>query len=266
MTGIEALVLGIAQGITEWIPISSEGVLVLLMTNLFGHGGALYELVQQAVFLHLGTVCAAIVYYRHTLVDMITTLKGGGDVHTRSQVRFLVIATIMTGVVGMGLLLGLGSFIDSFSGGFLMVLIGVLLLITGGIQFLAKKGGEGSVRDEVTTIDALVAGAAQGFAILPGLSRSGLTVSALLLRRVQDDYALSLSFLMSIPAVIGANIILGSSALVLSWASVVAFLSAFVMGFSTIHLLLRVARRVSFGWFVVGFGILSIIAGLISYV
>jgi undecaprenyl-diphosphatase len=266
MTGIEALVLGVAQGITEWIPISSEGVLVLLMTRLFGHGGALYELVQQAVFLHLGTVCAAVVYYRHTLLDMVKALKGGGDVRTLVQMRFLVIATIVTGIVGVGLLLAMGSLIDSFSGGFLMVLIGILLLMTGGVQFLAKKKDTGSVKDQVTTMDALVAGIAQGCAILPGLSRSGLTISALLLRRVQDDYALSLSFLMSIPAIIGANIILGSPALVLSWASLIAFFSSFVVGFSTIHLLLGVARRVSFRWFVIGFGLLAIIAGLMSYV
>lgn len=108
-------------------------------------------------------------------------------------------------------------------------------------------------------LESLILGAAQGVAEwLPGLSRSGLTVAALLLRQFDDEVALKLSFLLSLPIVLAGNILLNSEYLYFNLSNLVALAASFIFGLLSIHWLLALARRINFGYFTLVFGLLVI--------
>jgi len=197
---LEQIVLGTIQGIVEWLPVSSEGVLVLIRTNFFDIEQGLEKTIREVLFLHLGTFLAAFLYFRKDVFRVWGNKK---------LFNFLLITTIITGLLGYGLL---NLFVNleeqvALSGKFITLAIGLLLLITAYLQIRAKTRGHREIRD-LKTGDSLLLGLMQGLAVLPGLSRSGLTVSSLLLKKFNSRDALKLSFLMSLPVVLGGNIIL----------------------------------------------------------
>jgi undecaprenyl-diphosphatase len=143
------------------------------------------------------------------------------------------------------------------SGNVIMLAIGILLIMTAALQLrqpnTPRKTGRSS-----TPLDALLTGFAQGFSILPGLSRSGLTVAMLIFRGFKETSALRLSFLMSIPIVLGGNIVLNAKDLTLTAPLVAALISAFITGLITIHLLLAFARNINIAYFTFFIGALTI--------
>ena len=140
--------------------------------------------------------------------------------------------------------------------------VGIMMLATG-ILLMRKRSVGTRGRDDVTWPDAVATGVAQGLAALPGLSRSGLTVSTLLWRKVDRSETLTLSFLLSVPASLGAGIYgaLKTGAFA-SPEALTSLAIAAAVGFVAIRLLMKVAERVNFGWFVVIVGG-SIIAGAV---
>ncbi|MBC8464963.1 MAG: undecaprenyl-diphosphate phosphatase [Parcubacteria group bacterium] len=262
----EALTLGIVQGITEWLPVSSEGMVVLAQHFFFG-GGSLGDTIRFALFLHLGTVLAAIVYFR---TDIATLGKNLFQYQKLSQEKknlliFYIVATLIGGLVGMGVLFLLDSAesVLAMSGMWVNILLGVTLAITGVLQFSKGKGGE-KQEDDVRVIDGVMIGFAQALAVVPGISRSGTTVATLLLRGYEDEVALKLSFIAGIPLVIAGNILLNAERFVPSPENLIALLASFAFGFATIHLLLIVARRIQFGWLLLAFAALLIVAGFVG--
>ena len=135
-----------------------------------------------------------------------------------------------------------------------IIALGFLLLITGLLQIKKRGGGEKTNKD-ITWRDSVLLGVVQGFAAFPGLSRSGLTVSALLLRKFNDDVALKLSFILSLPIVLAGNILLNLGGFALNTENLVALLASFIFGLATIHIMLKFAKRIQFGWFVVVFSL-----------
>lgn len=261
----EAVVLGIAQGITEWLPISSEGVLVLLQANLFP-GKEFIEMVRLALFLHIGTFLAALVYFREDVLRLLKALVRYRHAQEETQIilKFLFITSIMSGVIGVFLFSSLEAIVGSAGLGVQVITggIGVLLVGTAALQLKAKKGGHKKPR-ELVHVDGVLLGLVQGLAALPGFSRSGLTISALLLRNFDELHALRLSFLMSIPAVLGANIILNLQHTIISIEALVGVFVSFVFGILTIHVLLTFARKVNFGYFILVFGFLTLGAAFV---
>ncbi len=262
---LEQLVLGIVQGITEWLPISSEGIVVLVKTTFFSGGESLSVVIQQAVLLHLGTFFAALVYLRKDVVFLFSSalrFKDAGE-ETKGMIRFLLIATVITGIVGFGLFLIISEIdnIAVITGKSIAVLIGILLLVTGLIQIRLR--GSGDRKGEIRGWESWLLGFVQGLAALPGLSRSGLTVSAFLLRGFDKTYALRTSFLMALPVLLGGNIILAFGEFVWDPAMIVGLVASFAAGLISMHLLLKVARRMNFGYFVLGFGILTLVFALL---
>ena len=146
-------------------------------------------------------------------------------------------------------------------GGFFMVGTGIALVSTGLIQKLAKESAERSV-DDLKLADTLILGVAQGLSAFPGISRSGITISALLIRGFKGEAASKLSFLMSIPAVIVAEIGLASAAS-LSQIGMMDLLlgsvSSFLTGTLSIHILMKVARKIRFWSLCVVMGILALL-------
>lgn len=262
---LEYLVLGLVQGVFEWLPVSSEGM-ILLVRELWFNGGSLTEGVRLALFLHLGTVLAAIVYFYEDVWNLIKTLfqYKHSKLEDRVLFWFLFSATLATGVVG-GIILYVLEKIDAndLPGRSLLFGLGVLLLITAGVQLRKFTQARGRSSGEATIPDGLLMGLVQGLAGFPGLSRSGSTVAVLLLRKFSDVAALRLSFLASIPIVIGGNIVLNYDKFYLSGSGIVGLIASFLAGIATIHVMLLVARKVSVGYFVLGFAILVIAASFI---
>lgn len=275
---LESIILGIIQGVAEWLPVSSEGLIVLVKTNFFNQGEGVKDLISLALFLHFGTFLAALVYFRKDVLNLLKVLfaykNSTGEASSNSINKkeedkkvlfFLIITTLISGALGIVFLNYLDELnFDEIENASKIITagIGALLLITAFLQFKSKKGGQRKSAG-LKNSDSIILGIVQAFAALPGLSRSGLTVSALLLRRFNDETALKLSFLMSMPLILGGNIILNLDKFALSVEALAGLVLAFVFGIITIDLFLKLARIINFAWFVLIFGILMISAALI---
>lgn len=245
---IEYLILGLLQGITEWLPVSSQGQ-TILVSQAFGI--PLETALDLSIWLHSGTLLAAIYYFRKDL-------KGLFSLEKRYLLRFLFISTFFTAVVGGPLYLFFKASFSQTAGELVIAAIGILLIVTGLLQkkVKPKERKEGSVNDK----DAIISGISQGFAALPGISRSGTTTSLLLFRGFDSDSALRLSFLMSIFAVSAAEIGLQvRGGFVFSNAAIVAMLAAFATGLISIGALIKIAKNMDFWKFLVGLGLISLL-------
>lgn len=261
----EIITLGIIQGIAEWLPVSSEGLIALAQLNFFGASG-IGTIVQLALFLHFGTMAAALVYFWKDIAGLARSLfwwrnAGAKD---RALLKFFIVATIVSGALGFLLLKGLvvvGSFVDSsarvFTG-----FIGFLLLVTALLQFQKKNFAERD-RGDMTLADGILLGVAQGLAVLPGLSRSGLTVAVLLFRGVKGDAAFALSFLLSIPIVFLGNILLNVHTDFFRPIFLIGLFASFTFGLLTIHALLKFAEKEKIGYVAFVFGLLTFASLLI---
>lgn len=258
MTLPEATLLGLIQGLAEWLPVSSEGVVTAVYSLVFG--ADLPDAVNFSLWLHLGTALSALAAFRSDVWDVLRDIAGR-PTSPSPVTAYLILATLSSAPIGFLLLIGLFEFSDIL-GAIAMAAVGLLMLITGAVLIKSKSSGT-RTRDDVSWPDAILTGIAQGLAALPGLSRSGLTVSALLWRGVDRREALTLSFILSIPASAGAGIYAAVSAgYYASPEAAVALAVSALTGFATIKALMSVARRLNFGWFVLVLGA-GIIAGAI---
>ena len=207
MTFAEAALLGFVQGVAEWLPVSSEGVVAAIQTLAFGADAA--DAVAFSLWLHLGTALAALAALRKDAAEIVRSAIRAPTRPTRAA-AFLAVATLTSAPLGLALLAGLDGFFSERLGGLAMALVGALMMITGAILLRGRRGGGARTREDVGALDAVLVGAAQGLAALPGLSRSGLTVSALLWRGLDRREALALSFLLSVPASVGAGAVRGA--------------------------------------------------------
>jgi undecaprenyl-diphosphatase len=258
----EMLILGAVQGIAEWLPVSSEGLLVLIQVNFFSLA-SIDAAIKSALFLHLGTFLAALIYFRQDVWRLFRTVFkfGQADSEVRQTIRFLLIATLLSGILGwflLKLLVAVESDIIT-SSRVMTAIVALLLLITGLTQLASRRSGQRNI-SHLKSADSVLLGVVQGLAVLPGLSRSGLTVAALLLRKFDKVLALRLSFLLSLPIVLAGNILLNLPDFQFSPDKIVGLLSAFVFGLLTIHLFLKLAQKINFGLFVVLFGFLTFVA------
>jgi undecaprenyl-diphosphatase len=258
-----ALVVGALQGVFEWLPISSEGNITLALTVL---GTDPSQAVAYALFLHLGTAVSASVYYRGELAALLARLpawRPGTAFSETPTLSFLGVATAASGAVGVVAYLALERVVSVLTGGAFVVLIGVLLVATGALQRVTGRvrlGGRGAP----DAVDAVLVGALQGLAILPGVSRSGVTTSALLLRGHDGTDSFRLSFLLSVPAAVGGGLVAAADsglAGATPTSALVSLAAAAVVGYLTIDGLMRVVRRTSFWAVCVGLGGLSIVGG-----
>ncbi|MDX1535870.1 MAG: undecaprenyl-diphosphate phosphatase [Candidatus Spechtbacterales bacterium] len=260
---MESIILGTIQGIAEWLPVSSEGLLVLAQVGLFESSSPLQELIRISLFLHFGTFLAALVYFRRDVVNILLSVlkRKEADKETKKITNFLVLATLVSGLVGFGLLEAIEGAEErlELGGKAIMGMVGVLLLFTAWIQLKTKSETEKSIKN-LNWKDGILLGIVQGFAALPGVSRSGSTTGVLLLNRYDEELSLRLSFLMSLPIVLAGNIILNADMFTLSTNALLGLLASFIFGLATIHILLKIARKVNFGYFVLGFAILTLMA------
>jgi undecaprenyl-diphosphatase len=197
---VNACLLGVIQGITEFLPISSDGHLVIAQGYLpgFDHNPLTFD-----VMLHLGTLVAVLAYFRSEVWALLCSLFGyeseNSMIPARRWLGLIVVATVPTIVIGLTLQTTAEALFSSpgFAAGALIV-NGSLLLMTS----LAPQSSRGA--KDLKVRDALLIGVMQGFAVLPGISRSSNTIATAMFLGVRGDIAAQFSFLLSIPAVAGA--------------------------------------------------------------
>ncbi len=249
---LEASFWGLIQGLTEFLPISSSGHLVLVPALL---GTEPPDLATSAM-LHLGTLLAVLVYFRRDLLEMLRFSE-----HGKLLIRLLVIGTIPAAVLG----LAFQSFFDRISEtpryvAVALMVTGVMLLATRVIALRARR-----VEDSGNG-DAAFIGLGQAVALVPGISRSGITISAGLLRGFERAEAARYSFLLGIPAIAGAGLFKGIELAGepggIPGAVYVGLLVAAVSGYAAIALLLRLIRRIG----LVPFGVYCLVVGAIALV
>ena len=259
MTFWMALVLGVVQGVAEFLPISSSGHLSLLQ-HFFGmeEPDNLYN-----ILLHFATLAAVCVVYWRDIEEMIVeffrgaaALIGGGDKKQGRppEGRRLVLLVIL-GTLPLFLVLPFDDLVEGMGAN--PTFVALMLLLTGCILFLSDhySGGKKTART-ATVKDALLVGLAQGMATIPGLSRSGTTISAGMALGFDRNFAVRYSFLLSLPAVLGATllkvikvIIAESVDLKLAPMYLCGMIVAGVVGYFSISLVKLLADRGKFGKF-----------------
>ena len=269
---INALILGVIQGLTEFLPVSSSGHLVLAQSVLpgFSEPGLIFDLM-----LHAATLMAVLIYYRCDIIDLITVATGINKQtasfdkkSARIYIAAIVIATIPAALIGVFL----QDYIESvfnmpmFTGGFLCVT--GIFLITGELLASRLKGTiipYGSWRWR----EWILVGLAQSLALLPGISRSGSTISTALALGWNREESARFSFFLMIPAVGGAVLLklgdlaghLESGAVALA-PLVIGMGASFVSGYMAIHLLIKIIKQYRLS----GFAIYCFIVGTITIV
>lgn len=240
MSVVDAILLGVIQGLTEFLPVSSSGHLVLAQALLdIRLPGVVFETV-----VHVATLCAVLWVYRGRVLELARGVVGGEGPAIR-YLGMLALASIPAGVVGVA-----GR--DFFEAAFESAEVAAgMLLVTGVLVWTLRRTGPAAEAGEPGPAQALWAGVAQALAILPGISRSGSTVAAGVWRGVEPVRMAEFSFLMSVPAIGGAALLqadglsaaaaaTGSGAL---WAG---FAAALVAGVAAIHLFVRALESRAF--------------------
>lgn len=271
---IYGIVLGIVQGISEWLPISSKTQIMIASTILFKF--PLKQAYALGLFLEAGTVLAAIIYFRKEVVGLIRALLGRGTPDYNKLLRYMVIATIITGIIGVVIYKYIENNISGSTLGIPMAILGILLIVDGIlVRNSSKKTTATKQLHQMRPIEMAVVGIVQGISALPGISRSGATVSALLFMGFKPDEAFRLSFIVGIPAVIGATIvtILFSSTPITTTLSAVgystiavAIVVSFIVSMFLIDILIRFAGKSAVTKLVFLLGIIAIASGIITAV
>lgn len=287
MSFFQSIIMGIVQGVTEFLPVSSSGHLAIFkhILNIETDTGILFD-----ILLHIGTLIAIFfVYFKDIkeliiegckliadlVINLITWFMNLGakeeprpyrklvDSPSRKFVVLIIVSTIPTGIIGV---IG-GDIVEVASEtlivpGICLLITSVLLLIADGVKHGRKKIGS------VTYTNSFVIGICQGIATLPGISRSGTTITACLLSGFERSLAVKYSFIMSIPAILGAAVLelkdIGSLSIGAGeWASyIVGMLVAAVVGYICIKAMLVIVRKKKFK----GFSIYCAIVGIIAVI
>lgn len=272
-----AILLGLIQGLTEFLPVSSSGHLVIFQQILD---------IQEAdmtfdVILHLGTLVAVFTFYWHDIVAMIKEFflwigeligvkkprASYEDNGHRVLMFMLILATIPTAIIGF-------LFNDLFEKLFSSIrVVGFTLLITGTLLWISNKMAKGRKQaKDIKVKDAVTIGLLQGVAITPGISRSGTTIFAGLLRGFNIELATKFSFLLSIPAILGAAILEGRKVLKLGqgisngFPMLMGFVMAAISGYFAIRFLVDLINRRKlhyFSYYCWGVGVFVILYSLV---
>jgi len=241
---VQAIILSIIQGITEWFPVSSSGHLTIFQ-NFFGFQNLAYD-----VFLHFASVLAVIIIFWKDIIKIFKT-------HNYKYIGFIILAIIPVFLFGVLLKKYIVSSFHS------LLFLGIFFIFSGLIIFSTKFSKE--KKSKVTFIDALFIGILQVFALFPGISRSGMTISAGLFSGLKKQEAIRFSFLLAIPVILGASLAEGTHVFktdVSYSILLISFIITLLISLVTIKLLLKIIKSDKFYLF----GVYNIILGLVVLV
>ena len=273
---IYSVIIGIIQGISEWLPISSK-------TQIIVSSSILLKLdYQQAytfgLFMEIGTLAAAVIYFRKDLVSMVQVLAGSKDALKRKFFMYILVVTLITAIIAVplylmadsitGVALGIPILIIGF------VLIGDALLIRYSNNKLQQKVALRKL-ENLRFRDYLLVGITQGISALPGVSRSGITTSAMLLLKIEPEEAFRLSFTTGIFAAAGAfgltlvasrhNVVTSISAIGIPGLAA-AIVTSLIISLFLIDFLIKVAGKQKITYLTAALGIVAIASGLLYLV
>lgn len=260
MDWLEALILGLIQGLTEFLPVSSSGHLEIVKV-LFGDNALPKESLTYTVILHFATALSTIVIFRKEILEII---KGLFQFKNNEEFRFslkIIISMIPAAIIGFLFEEELESM---FSGK--IMLVGFMLLVTALLLLLADKAK--NTKKEVSYKSSLIIGISQAIAMLPGISRSGATISTSVLLGVDRTKAARFSFLMVVPLILGkvAKDILGGN-IVIESAQIssysIGFFASFISGLLACTWMIALVKRSKLSYFAIYCAIIGLFA--ISY-
>ena len=241
MTVEQAIALGALQGATEFLPVSSSGHLAIAQSLIdgFSQPGVLFD-----VLLHVGTMIAVLIYFWNDIKDIATSpfRKDEAAIQHRKMLLLLIAGSVPTAIIGLtGKDFATGLFHN-------IPVVAAMLMVTGCILYASERfRRRGQVNRELGFTEALIAGAAQGLAIIPGISRAGITIACLLLRGVDGEKAARFSFLLSMPAIFGATLLSLRDMQDVSTDELTLYAAgagvALLTGLLSIHFLLAIIRR-----------------------
>ncbi len=251
---LDAILAGLLQGLLEWLPVSSSGQVTLFLAGLFGY--SVSEAYRISLFLHFGTLISAVVFFHS---DVFKAIKGLLTLRFNPIARLWVFATIFSLMVGFPLYLLYNRVASGLNLDIVSVFIGVLLIVMGFFMKKATVSGR-RVLDNMTLYDYLFLGIAQGIAVLPGVSRSGITILVLLALGFSSWEAVRTSFLASIPVIFFASVYTGlSEGFILEYASILALLSAFIAGILGIAIMAFLSRKLPLYYFPITAGVIVLV-------
>jgi undecaprenyl-diphosphatase len=241
---IRTIILGAIQGLTEWLPISSTGHL-----KIAEHFLGLKVPILFDVILHVGTLIVVLVFFRKDIKNILSALlRLDFKTDYGKLIPLIIVGTIPTALIG----LAFGEFIEGVFQGLLP--IATAFILCGVVLYSAKAGKEKT--ENIGYLAALIIGIAQGIAIIPGISRSGATIAVALLLGIKRERAFKFSFLISIPAILGAlglTLYTQSNELTtvgLGWTEVLAGMAvAMLVGYFALKLLWKILVKKKFHFF-----------------
>lgn len=241
MTFIQSILLGALQGFTEFLPVSSSGHLAVAESFM-----NLQEVpVLFDILLHISTLLVVIIVFRNRIWGIIVSLFKRGNIDQEDKINrklllMILLSTVFTGVIGFALD-GIGA--DKY-----LTIIYMFFIITGFILIGSRFPGGSIDYRSIGIKQSIITGISQGLGVLPGISRSGITISAALLSGMDREKAGEYSFLISIPAILGAFILKLKDAeglldMVNPAVISAGMLSAFVVGLFSLRLLLKLVKK-----------------------
>jgi undecaprenyl-diphosphatase len=270
---IYSLIIGIIQGISEWLPISSKTQVIVSSQYLLNL--SFQQAYTFGLFMEIGTIIAAVAYFRREIIEIIQVLLGSKNRAHRKLLVYVVVVTLVTGIIGAPLYLVADS-INGIAIGIPMLIVGLVLIADAALIRYSRKRREKGMNlrklENLTHRDYLLIGIAQGIAALPGVSRSGITTSAMLLMNMEPDEAFRLSFFAGIFAAIGAfglTLITTRSNVVAAVAAIglpglaVAIVASTVVSLFLIDFLVKIAGKSKIIYLTSVLGIIAMASGLL---
>ena len=277
MSVIMSIFLGLVQGIAEFLPISSSGHLSILQ-NLLSMNYTEADHLFFDVLLHFGTLCSVLYFYRRDLKRMCVETAGflsgkgsgtaeGGRLTGGVRTVFFVIA----GTIPLVIILPFYDLVETLY--YNTTFIAFALIITGCLLYVSDKLSEGRKSEKTFTIaDAFIIGIAQMIAVIPGLSRSGTTITVGMSRGLSRDFAVRFSFLLSIPAVVGSFLVSVLKALraEIDWKAMPIYLVGMVVAALSGYFAIKIVKYLTnkgglgkFSYYCWGVGVLALILSIV---
>lgn len=273
----QLLVLAIMQGFLEFLPVSSEGQILLVAVNIFSIDAT--TALSIIFWLHLGTAFTVVIFYHRDIFGpLYTKIRPQKEVDDASEAKeqklfgplfvFVLMGTIGTMIVGLPLYFLLQSVVSYFAGQVITAIIGALLIVTGIILYF-QRGRKGDlILGEISILEAFILGLIQGIAVLPGISRSGMTLTWLLLRGVKREEALRLSFILGVPAafgIVGVDLLTGHFFWTIPSVLIIITVIALLTGIGALYVLRYTAIRVPWWTFCLILGITVLVLTIPSF-
>jgi len=270
---LNSIIIGIIQGVSEWLPISSKTQIIVSSTYLLKL--TFQEAYAFGLFMEVGTLAAAIIYFRRDMLKLVQVLAGSHDRMKRKLFSYILFVTVITGLVGVPLYL-IAESVTGIALGVPMLVLGLILIGDAFLIRYSRKRKEKGVAprklENLTLKDYLLVGITQGISSLPGVSRSGITTSTMLLLNVEPDEAFRLSFTAGIFASAGAfalTLVASRHSVAASVAGIgltglaVAIVTSTVISLFLIDFLIKVAGKQKITYVTAALGVIAIASGLI---